>query len=309
MVREAREIMSKSYWSPLRTNKAAALQKLKTEVCARQPLHLLAGEALEVGHLAFHLLAGGVGSGADALDAQLEFVGVRGAGQSFVDGDELLGVEIEERLIEGLHALLAGAGGDGVVNQARFVRIDDAVTNVRGGDHDFDRGNAAFVVGAAHQALGNDGLQRGGELQTNLLLLGRRKDRDNTLNGFGGVESVQGGEHKVAGFGGEQSGRNGFEVAHFADENHVRVLTKSGAQGGGEVGGVDFDFALIDEAFFIAVQELDGVFDGDDVVGARGVDAVDDACESSGLTGTGGSGDEHEAALLFANFVDDRRKI
>src|SRR5438105_14274852 len=139
MVREAREIMSKSYWSPLRTNKAAALQKLKTEVCARQPLHLLAGEALEVGHLAFHLLAGGVGSGADALDAQLEFVGVRGAGQSFVDGDELLGVEIEERLIEGLHAVLAGAGGDGVVNQARFVRIDDAVTNVRGGDHDLDR--------------------------------------------------------------------------------------------------------------------------------------------------------------------------
>src|SRR5437764_3649974 len=246
----------------------------------------------------------------DAIAAGTSQYGMQTFDQSlFVDGDELLGVEIEERLIEGLHAVLAGAGGDGVVNQARFVRIDDAVTNVRGGDHDFDRGNAAFVVGAAHQALGNDGLQRGGELQTNLLLLGRRKDRDNTLNGFGGVESVQGGEHKVAGFGGEQSGRNGFEVAHFADENHVRVLTKSGAQGGGEVGGVDFDFALIDEAFFIAVQELDGVFDGDDVVGAGGVEAVDDACESIGLTGTGGSGDEHEAALLFANFVDDRRKI
>ena len=30
---------------------------------------LLAGEALEVGHLAFHFLASGVGGGADALDA------------------------------------------------------------------------------------------------------------------------------------------------------------------------------------------------------------------------------------------------
>src|SRR5437868_873683 len=192
MVREAREIMSKSYWSPLRTNKAAALQKLKTEVCARQPLHLLAGEALEVGHLAFHLLAGGVGSGADALDAQLEFVGVRGAGQSFVDGDELLGVEIEERLVEGLHAVLAGAGGDGVMNQARFVRVDDAVSDVPGSDHDFAGGDAAFVIRAAHQPLRDDRLQRGGKLQTNLFLLRRREDRDNTLNRFRGVESVQG---------------------------------------------------------------------------------------------------------------------
>src|SRR5207253_2705691 len=69
------------------------------------------------------------------------------------------------------------------------------------------------------------------------------------------------------------------------------------------------DFALVDEAFFVAVQELDGVFDGDNVVGAGGVDAVNDGCEGGGLTGTGGSGDEHQAALLFADFVDHRRKI
>src|SRR5712692_9987482 len=44
---------------------------------------LLAGEAVEVGHLALHLVAGGVGGGADALDAQLEFVGIGGAQQGF----------------------------------------------------------------------------------------------------------------------------------------------------------------------------------------------------------------------------------
>src|SRR6266446_6383440 len=95
---------------------------------------LLAGEALEVGHLALHLFACGVRSGADALDAQLEFVGVGGARQSFVEGDELFGVQVEERLIEGLHAVLAGAGGDGVVNQARLVRVDDAIADVGGAD-------------------------------------------------------------------------------------------------------------------------------------------------------------------------------
>src|SRR5260370_25101253 len=77
---------------------------------------LFAGEALEVGHLALHLFAGGVGGGADALGAELEFVGVGGARQSFVEGDELFGIEIEERLIEGLHTVLAGAGGESVMD-------------------------------------------------------------------------------------------------------------------------------------------------------------------------------------------------
>src|SRR5467141_46528 len=154
---------------------------------------LLAGKALEIGHLRGHLFAGGVAGGANALDAQLEFVGVRRARQGFVERDELLRVEIEERLIERLHAVLAGAGGDGVMNQARFVRVDDAVSDVPSGDHDFAGGDAAFVIRAAHQALRDDRLQRGGKLQTNLLLLWRREDRDNTLNRFRGVESVQGG--------------------------------------------------------------------------------------------------------------------
>src|SRR5580765_5545279 len=139
-------------------------------------------------------------------------------------------------------------------------------------------GDAAFVVGAANETLGNDGFERGGKLQTNLLLLGRREDGDNTLNGFRGVESVQGRENHVAGFGGEQRG--------------------------GKVGGVDFDFALIDEAALVAVQELDGVFDGDEVVGTVGVDAVDHGGERRGLTGTSGSRNENKSALLFADFAD-----
>src|SRR5260370_31993253 len=91
---------------------------------------LLAGEALEVGHLALHFLAGGVGGGADALNAQLEFVGIGGAREGFIQGDELLRVEIEQRLIERLHAVLAGAGGDGVVNQAHLVPVNDAIGQV-----------------------------------------------------------------------------------------------------------------------------------------------------------------------------------
>jgi len=53
---------------------------------------------------------------------------------------------------------------------------------------------------------------------------------------------------------------NRLKVAHFADQNHVRVLAKPGAQGRREIRGIDFDFALIDEALFVAMQKFDGIF-------------------------------------------------
>jgi len=56
-----------------------------------------------------------VGRGANTLNAKAEFVRVRGAEQGFFKRDELLGVQIEDGLIESLHAVLRGAGRDGVV--------------------------------------------------------------------------------------------------------------------------------------------------------------------------------------------------
>src|SRR3990172_8285461 len=49
------------------------------------------------------------------------------------------------------------------------------------------------------------------------------------------------------------------------------------------------------------VEELDGVLDGDDVVGAPGVDAVDHGGERRGLAAAGGSGHEHHAADFLAD--------
>src|SRR5580704_1017454 len=265
--------------------------------------------AVEFGHGAFHIFAGGIGAGADALDAQPEIVRIARAQNGFFEGDQVARVEIEERLIEGLHAILADAGGDGIADHARLIGIDDAISDVSGGNHDFDGWDAARAIGFAHQALADDGFQRAGELQTNLFLFGRRKDGDDALNGFGRVQSVQGGQNQVAGFGGENRGGNGFQVAHFADQHDVGVLTQSSAQRGGERRGVDFDFALVDETLFVAVQIFDRVFDGDDVLGAQRVDAVDHRGECGRFTGTSGAGGENQTALLFANLRKNAREF
>ena len=54
-------------------------------------------------------------------------------------------------------------------------------------------------------------------------------------------------------------------------------------------------FALMNGAFFVAVQELDGIFDGEDVIGLFFVHLVEDGSERRGLAGAGGTSDQDDA--------------
>ena len=91
-------------------------------------------------------------------------------------------------------------------------------------DHDFDRGNAAGNVRSLHQAHRNNGAQHGGQLQADLTLLVGRKDGDGAVNGLDRVQCVQGAENQMTGFGRHERRLDGFQVAHFSDQDHVRIL-------------------------------------------------------------------------------------
>ncbi len=119
---------------------------------------------------------------------------------------------------------------------------------------------------------------------------------------------MQGAEDHVAGFGGMERGGDGFQIAHFADQDDVGVLAEAGAQSAAKGRGIDFHLALIDEAFLVAMQEFDGVFDGDDVLGTRRVDAVDHGRKRGGLARAGDAGDQHQAARFFADALGDGGK-
>ena len=119
---------------------------------------------------------------------------------------------------------------------------------------------------------------------------------------------MQGREDEVAGLGRGDRRRDRLEVAHLAEEDHVRVLAKRAAQGVGEADGVGPDLALVDDAALVAVQELDRVLDGHDVVVARAVDLVDHGCERRRLTGARRARDEDEAARLLRKLVELRRQ-
>jgi len=91
-----------------------------------------------------------------------------------------------------------------------------------------------------------------------LFLFRRRKDGDDTVNAFHRIQGVQGGEDHVAGFSRMQRRADGFQVAHFADQDHVWILTQTGAQGRPERGCVHFNFALVNVAFLVAMQNSIG---------------------------------------------------
>ena len=66
------------------------------------------------------------------------------------------------------------------------------------------------------------------------------------------------------------------------------------------------EFALVNDRLFVAVYELDGIFDGDDVVGLRFVDAVENRSHSGGFAGAGGSSDQNDSVFEVGDLAELR---
>ncbi len=165
--------------------------------------------------------------------------------------------------------------------------------------------DAAFDIGAAEEALADDGLEDVGELRGDLLLLVGGEEIHDALDGFWGVDGVEGRDDKVAGFGGGHGDLHGFAVAELANDDDVWVLAHALAEAFCEGFGVASDLALFDEGGVVLVGEFDGVLERDDGAGAELGDALDEGGEGGGFSGAGDAGDEDEAALEVTDVFHD----
>src|SRR5215212_5757319 len=131
------------------------------------------------------LRAGGAVACVDAravLDQLAQLVRVRRPLHRHLDGDEALVVERGERLVEGLHAVLALAGLHHRVNLVHLVLADE-VADGRVGDENFERHRATAAVRARDERLTENAFQDERELRAYLRLLRRREDVDDTVDG------------------------------------------------------------------------------------------------------------------------------
>src|SRR5580704_6484009 len=242
-----------------------------------------------------------------AVDHVLKFIGIGRARKGNVQSDGLLEVSIRQALIERLHARDSGSGLHRRVDLVNLV-FADQVTDSRRGNQDFHHHRTSAAVSAGQERLTENPFQYHGELRANLRLLVSGKNVDDTIDGRGSRVRVQRGKGQVAGFGDAERGFDRFQVSHFSDEHHVGVFTERGTQRVRERMGVRVNFALVDQALLVVVEEFDRILDGDHVLFALCVDLVEHSGERGGLTGTRRPGNKHKTARFVAQTTNDVRQ-
>src|SRR5579871_1466040 len=131
------------------------------------------------------------------LESDAEVVRVRRRRQRVPQGDQTVLEQVEQRLVEGLHAVVLALGDD-LLNRLLVIGLEDAVEDPSRHHHDFNRRHPALAVGTLEEALAHDAFQRGRQGEANLLLLERREEVDDAVDRFGGIGRVEGGQDKVA---------------------------------------------------------------------------------------------------------------
>src|SRR5213075_2539635 len=96
--------------------------------------------------------------------------------------------------------------------------------------------------------LRDNALERFGQGRANLVLLVRRENVDDSVNGFRGTGSVQCSENKVTSRRRCQSQLNRLEVAQLTHEQNVRVFTQRATEGCRERARMHADFTMLHQA-------------------------------------------------------------
>ena len=206
----------------------------------------------------------------------------------------LLLEQLREVLVEALAAGFAVA--DAPFELVEFP-LQDVLLHQRRGHHDLDHRDAALPLPLLRQPLTQHRHQVQPQLRLLEFLLVDVEQGDQALDRHRRVGRVDGGEHQVARVGGPQRGRDGVGVAHFADQDHVRVLPHHRPQGVVEALAVGPDLDLADQALGVVVLEFDRVFHGDDPLGPRAVDLADDGRQRRDLPLPVVPADDDDAAM------------
>ena len=82
-------------------------------------------------------------------------------------------------------------------------------------------------------------------------------------------------ECQVTGLCNAECGFDCFEIPEFPDQDDIRILSQSYAEGIRKAVGVWSDFTLVDAAFFVAVNKFDRVLNRKDVNGTLAVDFIE----------------------------------
>jgi hypothetical protein len=172
--------------------------------------------------------------------------------------------------------------------------------------HDLADRPAAPQVRCLHEHLGHDTDQLLREETLRLLAFLRGERVDHAVHGLDRARGVQRAEHQVPCLGGGHRPADGVRVAQLAHQDDVRVLAHRCPHAFGERRQVGMQLALDHLRELAAVDELDRVFEADDVELSVPVQVIDHRCERGRLARPGRAGDQHQPLVVVAELLDHR---
>ena len=110
-------------------------------------------------------------------------------------------------------------------------------------------------------------------------------------------------------FGGGHCHGNRLCISKLADQDYVRIFTHGGTDSVCEADNVRSDLTLNYLALLTGVNELNGVFEADNVQRTRSVQVVNHCRESCRLTGSCRPRDQHHSLMVVTKLLQDGRHI
>ena len=156
-----------------------------------------------------------------------------------------------------------------------------------------------------NECLGKNALDNLRKLQPYLPLMFVRKRVDDPVDCLHSVNRMKSAQYKVSGFC--RSYRRGYrlQVAHLADENHIRVMAKRMLQRIRKRAGIVTQVALRYETLLVLMQKLNRVFNSDHVPGLMLVEKVNHCRQGRALPAAGGTGNQNKATRLHYEGLTD----
>ena len=176
--------------------------------------------------------------------------------------------------------------------------------------HHLDRGHAGHpFFNRLEKFLGDNALHVEGDGAANRAVHRIGKEVENTPDRGRCARGVDRSEYQVPCFGGVNGRHERLFVAHFAHQHDIGIFAHGMLHRDFEVFHIHADLTLIDQAFVFGVNELDGIFEREDVLAIETVDVVEHRGNRGGLSRTGHARQQHHSLIEMAEGFDDRRQI
>src|SRR5688572_5292028 len=241
------------------------------------------------------------------LDHEAQLVDRVGVAQRVLVVDRPVLVKLEQVLVEGLHAELAGLLHD--LLDLMHLALEDQVGDQRGVQHDLDCGGPSLALLLRDKPLRNQRADVERQVHQHLVLTLFREEVDDAVERLVGAVGVQRRHAQVARLGERDGVVHGVPVADLADQDHVRGLAQRVLERRVPRIGIHAHLALGDDAVLVVMDVLDRVLDGDDVPVAVLVAVADHRRERSGFPRARAAHHDDEAALGHDHVLEHRRQV